>query len=138
MPIESLSDITRGATSAFASGADSIGIVCSDEATALVTGANVITFHMPYALTLTEVFCGLSTPQTSGTAVEVDVLAGGASVFSTTITVDNTEDTSLTAAVPAVLSTTALTKGQKIQVSILSVGGTTAKGLKVYLVGYIP
>lgn len=115
-------------------GGKMLPVACSDESTALTTGTKV-TFHAPYAMTLTEVFAGLTTPQTSGSIFTVDVKKNGTSIFSTKITVDNTEETSLTAATPAVFSTTSIAKGDKITVSIDQIGDGTAKGLKVYFNG---
>lgn len=119
---------------AAASGGKMLPLACSDESTALGVGTKV-TFHMPYAMTINEVFAGLTTPQAGGSALTVDVKRNGTSLFSTKITVDNTEETSLSAAVPPVLVTTSVSKGDKITVSIDQIGDGTAKGLKVYIIG---
>lgn len=107
----------------------------SDETTALTTGTAKITLHMPYAMKLREIFAGLSTPQSSGSTFTVDVNKNGSSILSTKITIDNTEDTSLTAATPPVLSDTELAKGDKVTIDIDQIGNGTAKGLKVYFLG---
>jgi hypothetical protein len=112
-----------------------IAVACSDETTALTTGTAKVTFHMPFAFALTEVIGGLTTAQTSGSTFTVDVNEAGTTIFSTKITIDNGEETSLTAAAPPVLSDTLLAKGAKITVDIDQIGDGTAKGLKVYLVG---
>ena len=111
-------------------------VACSDEVTNLSAGAAKTTFHMPYDFTLVEVFVGLTTPQPSGAIFTVDVNEGSVSILSTKITIDNTEETSLTAATPPVISDTSLAKGAKITVDVDQVGAAGAKGLKVYLVGY--
>lgn len=110
-------------------------IVCSDETTALTVGTAKLTMHAPAAMTLTKVWAGLSTAQVSGTIFTVNVKKNGVSIFSTKITIDNTEKTSLTAAAQPVLSTTTLAEGDEITVDIDQIGNSTAKGLKVYLVG---
>lgn len=111
-----------------------IPIACGDESTAITTGTKV-TFHMWHDFNLKEVMIGLTTPQTSGSLVRADVKEAGASIFSTKPTIDNTEDTSLTAVTLPVLSDTFLAKGSKIEVSVDQIGDGTAKGLKVYLIG---
>jgi len=78
----------------------------------------------------------LATAQTSGAIFTADINSGGTSILSTKLTVDNTESTSITAAVPAVLSTFTVLKGAKITIDIDQVGDGTAKGLLVTLVGY--
>lgn len=66
----------------------------------------------------------LATPQTSGSVLRVDVLKNGVSIYTTPITVDNTEASSSTAAVPAVFNGTAYryNAGDIITVSITQVG----------------
>lgn len=116
-------------------GGKMIPVACSDETTALTTGTAKVTFHSPYAMTLTEVFAGLTTAQASGSIFTVNVKKNGTTIFSTKITIDNTEETSLTAVTPAVLSTTSIAKGDKITIDIDQIGDGTAKGLKVYFLG---
>lgn len=112
-----------------------IPIACSDETTALTAGTGKVTFRMPYAFTLQEVRASLSTAQTSGSIFTIDVNEAGASVFSTALTIDNTEKTSTTAATPAVISDIALADDAEITIDIDQIGDGTAKGLKVYLIG---
>lgn len=112
-----------------------IPVAVSDETTPLSTGAAKVTFHVSQAMNLTEVFAGLTTPQTSGSLLTVNVKKNGTTIFSTKITIDNTEETSLTAATLPVLSVTSLAKGDKLTIDIDQIGDGTAKGLKVYLIG---
>lgn len=114
-----------------------LSIACSDESTALTTGTGKVTFHMPYPMTLTEVIGELSTPQTSGSIFTADLNEAGTSVLSTKITIDNTEETSLTAT-PPVISDSALAKGAKMTVDFDQVGDGTAKGFKIHLIGTTP
>lgn len=107
-------------------------VACSDETTAVSTGTAKCTFHMPYTGTITQVWAGLTTAQTSGSIFTVDVNKNGTTILSTKITIDNTESTSLTAATAPVISVSAVTKGDAITIDIDQIGDGTAKGLKVY------
>ncbi len=113
-----------------------IGIACSDETTALTAGTGKVTFRMPYAMTLTAVRASLTTAQTSGSIFTVDINDGGTTILSTKLTIDNTEKTSTTAATAPVLSDTALADDAEITVDIDQIGDGTAKGLKIWLIGY--
>lgn len=64
-------------------------------------------FRMPWAATLTAVKANRNGTNTNG-AVTIDVNEGGTSVLSTEITIDQNEESSLTAATPAVISDSAL------------------------------
>jgi hypothetical protein len=109
---------------------------CSDEVTALTTGTAKLTFRMPFAFTLSEVRASLTTAQTSGSIVTVDINENGTTILSTKLTIDNNEKTSTTAATPAVISDTSLADDAEITIDIDQVGAATiAKGLKVYLIG---
>lgn len=114
---------------------ESFIVACSDETTALTTGTAKITFRMPYAFTLTAVRASLSTAQSSGSILTVDINEGGTTILSTKLTIDNTEKTSTTAATAAVISDTALADDAEITVDIDQVGDGTAKGLKIALIG---
>lgn len=116
-------------------GVQSIIIACSDETTALTAGTAKVTFRMPYAFTLSAVRASLTTAQASGSLFTVDINEGGVSILSTKLTIDNTEKTSVTAATPAVVSDSALADDAEITIDIDQIGGGTAKGLKVYLIG---
>lgn len=114
-------------------GATTWAIAFSDESTAITAGAGKALFHAPFDAVIEEVFVGLTTAQASGSTFTVDVNVAGVTILSTKITVDNTELTSLTAAVPAVLSSTSVTKGQAISVDVDAVGAAGPKGGKLYL-----
>lgn len=118
-----------------ASAQQCIPIACSDEVTALTSGTAKVTFRMPYAFTLSAVRASLTTPQTSGSIITIDINEGGTSILSTKITIDNTEKTSTTAATPPVISDTSLADDAEITIDIDQIGDGTAKGLKVYLIG---
>ena len=110
---------------------------CSDETTALTTGAAKVTYRLPYSFTLTEVRASLTTAQTSGNIFTVDINQNGTSIISTKLTIDNTEKTSTTATTPAVISTSSMIDDAEITIDIDQIGNGTAKGLKVTLIGFI-
>lgn len=112
-----------------------IPVACSDETTALTVGVAKVTFRMPLAIVLTEVRASLTTAQASGSLLTVDINAGGVSILSTKLTVDNTEKTSKTAAIPVVVSSPNLADDVEITIDIDQIGASGATGLKVYLVG---
>lgn len=112
-----------------------IPIGCSDETTALTAGTNKVVFRMPYAMVLTGVRASLTTAQGSGSIFTVDINESGSSILSTKLTIDNTEKTSTTAATPAVISDATLANDSEITIDIDQIGNSTAKGLKVYLLG---
>jgi len=110
-------------------------VAASDETTALTAGTAKITFRMPRAVTLTSVRASLTTAQASGSIFTVDINEGGSSILSTKLTIDNTENTSSTAATPPVISDTALADDAEITIDIDQIGNGTATGLKVMLIG---
>jgi hypothetical protein len=111
-------------------------IAASDETTDLIVGPSVSTFRMPFAMTVTSVKASLTTAAT-GAALQCDINEGGVSILSTPITIDVTELTSTTAAVPPVISDSSLADDASITVDIDQVGSTIiGAGLKVTLVGY--
>ena len=112
-------------------------LVCaaSDETTALTTGTAKVTFRMPYAMTLSAVRCSLTTAQTSGSILTVDINEGGTTILSTKLTIDNTEKTSTTAATAAVISDVNLADDAEITIDIDQVGDGTAMGLNITLIG---
>lgn len=111
-------------------------IPVTDETTAITTGTSKYAFRMPFAMTLTAIRGSLNVAQTSGSIVTVDVNETGSTILSTKLTFDNTEKTTTSAATAAVLSDTSLADDAEITVDIDQVGDGTAKGLKVYLIGY--
>ena len=119
----------------FSNKGESIILAASDETTALTTGTSKVTFRMPYAFTVSAVRASLSTAQTSGSILTVDINDGGTTILSTKLTIDNTEKTSTTAATPAVISDTSLADDAEITIDIDQVGDGTAKGLKITLIG---
>jgi len=112
-----------------------IGVACSDETTDLATGTGVVTFRMPFAMTLTAVRASVTTAPTGSTVI-VDINEAGTSVLSTKLSIDASEKTSTTAATAAVISDSALADDAEITIDIDQVGSTVAgAGLKVWLIG---
>ena len=102
----------------------------SDESTPITTGVAKVIFRAPYAMTLYQIpRASLSAASTSGNPT-VDINKNGTSIFSTLLTIDANETTSVTAATPAVLSTTTLADDDQISIDI-DAAGTGATGLKV-------
>lgn len=115
-----------------------IQAAASDEITPLTAGANKVTFRAPYAMTVTEVRASLTTAQTAdgaGGIFTVDINKNGVTILSTKITIDNTEKTSVTAAIPAVISDPDIADDDEITVDIDQIGDGTATGLKVSIIG---
>jgi hypothetical protein len=110
-------------------------IAVGDESTAITTGTAKITFRMPFAMTLNALPRASLTAASTGSAPAIDINESGASIFSTTLTIDANELTSETAATPAVLSDTALADNAQMTIDI-DTAGTNAAGLKVLLRGY--
>lgn len=114
-----------------------VQLSCSDLTTAITTGTTKAYFRSPLAFTLTDVRASLLTAQTSGNIFTVDINQSGVSILSTKLTIDNTEKTSVTAATPAVISTTAIVNDAEITIDVDQVGSGTAAGLIVTLIGEI-
>lgn len=112
-----------------------IQLSASDLSTALTTGTTKAYCRVPTSFTLTGVRASLATAQASGSIFTVDINMNGTSIISTKLTIDNTEKTSVTAATPAVISTSAITDDAEITIDIDQVGNGTAKGLIITLIG---
>lgn len=111
-------------------------VAISDETTAITTGTAKVTMRAPRALTIVSAKASLATASSSGLPT-FDVNKNGASIFSTVITIDATETTSVTAVTPPVLGTTALAADDILTFDI-DVAGTGAKGAKITLVCTAP
>ncbi len=110
-------------------------VAISDETTDITTGTAKLTFRWPYAnSTIAAVRAELNTASSSGNPA-FDVNEGGASIFSTTLTIDASEKTSTTAATPAVISDSSIADDAEVTVDI-DTAGTGAKGAKITFLGY--
>ena len=101
---------------------------------AITTGVK-ITDRAAHAYTIRGVKATLVTAQTSGALFTIDVKVAGVSIFSTLLTFDNTEDTTVTATTPAVIvgGYKDLAEDDKFTIEVTAVGDGTARGLKVHL-----
>lgn len=116
-----------------------LSFACSDRTTAITAGAGKGSRMAPWDFYVVEAMASLEgAAQASGSIFTVNVKDDAVSIFTTKITIDNTEYSSLTAAAPPVLTSTPLliAKGSKIEADVDQVGDGTAKGLIVYLRGY--
>ncbi|MCH7928652.1 MAG: hypothetical protein IID03_11855 [Candidatus Dadabacteria bacterium] len=110
-------------------------ISASDVISDLETGTAKVTFRMPFAMTLTGVRASVSTAPT-GSSLIVDINESGVTILSTKLSIDATEETSTTAATPAVISDTALADDAEMTIDIDQIGSTIAgKELLIYLIG---
>lgn len=107
----------------------------SDETTALTTGTAKLTTRARHAMKVLGVRASLSTASSSGNPT-FDVNVGGVSIFSTTLTIDASEKTSVTAAVPAVLTGVPLAIADDAEITFdIDTAGTGATGAKIALIG---
>jgi hypothetical protein len=104
-----------------------ISMACSDVSTAIATGTNKANFAFNFNFTLLAVFGKLDTVCT-GSSFIFDINNGENSFLSTKLSIDASENTSLTAATPAVIDATYqdYTAGTKITVDFDQVGATIA------------
>lgn len=113
------------------------GFAASDETSALVVATEVATVRLPFAfVSVDEVRASLTNPSTSG-VVTINVKVNGTSLFSTNLTIDANETTSLTATAPFVLSPGnhgPFDDDSEVTVDVVA-AGTGASGLKVTLIG---
>ncbi len=112
-----------------------IQVAVSDETTNLTTGDAKVTFRMPHAMTLTGIRASVTTAPT-GAKVTVDVNKAGVSILTTKVTIDVSTKTSVGAAIPPVILTSALADDDEITIDLDVIGSVIAgKGLKLTLLG---
>jgi hypothetical protein len=103
-----------------------LGLAFGDETTDIAVGVDKLTFQMPnFATTLTGVSVNVKTAPT-GSVATFDLNEAGVSVLSTKITIDAGETTSVTAAIPPVISDSAIAANAIITIDIDGVGSTIA------------
>jgi hypothetical protein len=106
-------------------------IACSDETTNLTTGNPKVTFRAPFGFTILGVRANVNTAPVGSTIIVI-VYENGVNIFSTNLTIDASEETSVTAAVPVVISDTSIANDSELTIEINQIGSSTAgKGLKV-------
>jgi hypothetical protein len=115
-------------------GLESFCFAMSDETTDLTTGTAKVTFRMPYAFTISAVRASVN-DAAAGTLITVDLNEEGTTIMATNkLTIDIAEESSTTAATVAGVTDTAIADDAEITGDIDGVG-TTAKGLKVCMIG---
>ena len=120
-----------GRLTAAASDTMAMIIACSDETSNLTTGNAKVTFRAPFAFTILGVRANVKTAPTGNTIVVI-IKEGGNSIFSTNLSIDASEKTSVTAAVPVVISDTSIADDAEMTIDIDQIGSTAAGvGLKV-------
>jgi len=104
----------------------------------VVAGASEAFFPCPYNFTLTDIRANLAVAQASGDILTIDVNKGGVSVLTTKLTIDNTEKSSVDAAIPVVIDATKIvfTDNDEITIDIDQIGNGSAYGLWIQLIGY--
>ncbi len=113
-------------------------VALSDETTALNTTSTtvpIVTFRMPGAFTLTDVRASLTNASSSGPVTIGNIKDDTIDIISTSLTIDQDEKTSTTAATPAVIANSAIADDSEITV-FLTTAGANASGLKLYMIGY--
>ena len=109
-----------------------------DESTTLTTGDGKVVFMIPPELDgtlLVRAVAFLSTVSGGGTAVNIQVrnITQSVDMFSTALTIDNSESTSLTATTPVVIKTTLIFRSGDLVAIDVDQSGSGAKGLGVQL-----
>ena len=115
-------------------------IELGDEATALTAGVAKKTVRWPYKFRLEHPEGGVGaraslTVASSSGAVVVDINQDGASLFATPLSIDESEETSVSAGSPAVLANGVLEEDAELTFDV-DAAGTGAAGLKIWLIGY--
>ena len=90
------------------------------------TGDTGVFWFAPADVTVTNVILSVGTAAASGT-LTLDINQNAVTILSTKLTVDATETSSLTAAVPAVISVPAVTAGAKVSFDFDGVADSGAK-----------
>lgn len=98
------------------------------------TATGVISFRMPYAVTLTAVRMSVASGTTTG-VLTADINEAGSTILSTKLTIDATETTSVTAATPVVISDATIADDAVITVDWDGIGDGTAVGAKITMYG---
>lgn len=114
---------------------ETLHFALTDETTAITTGTVLIKARMPYEFVPTALRIYLNSGCTTGT-FEVSLDVGGVAALSTNATIDATERTSKTAAVPPVVSATSIADDAELEFILENAGDETAYGLKAILYGY--
>lgn len=108
-------------------------VALTDELTPLTVSNALLTMRLYRDLTPIKIKASLTTAQATGVPITIDVKANGVSILTTLLTFNNTETTTVSASVPAVLKGTKLLDDTELVFSITQVGDGTATGLKLFI-----
>ena len=129
-------DSTNTDGNAWLDNTTSFVIACSDETSDLETGDDKAQLRLPFQFELTSISANVNTAPT-GSTISIQVQEDGSDILSTPITIDISELTSESAAVPPVISDSTLAANSIISIDLDQIGSTIAgTGLKINLVGY--
>jgi len=116
-----------------------VTFACGDETTAIGATGQVLSFRMPFAMTLNAGIAGVKgSLVTAGTGalLTCDINESGSTILSTKLTFDASETTSTTAVTPVVVDDVNLADDAIITVDIDQLdGGGVGAGLKISLIG---
>lgn len=104
-----------------------IAFACSDETTQIVSGSALGTFYMPYSLTVSNIKASLTLSGSSSSSL--DILKNGGTVFAAPMIISASYYTA-----SRIPTSTDFNSGDRIQVD-LNEAGTSAAGLKIYILG---
>lgn len=107
-------------------------VACSAETGTFVAAPGVVTLPVPYDSEVFALIAFVKTPAVG--QITVDVNINGISMLSTKLTIDAGEQSSLTAAIPAVISHSLWAQGDVITIDI-DVASSGAAALKVVILG---
>jgi len=117
-------------------------IACGDETTAIDATGQVISFRLPYNMTLNAGSAGITgslvTAGTGAALLTVDINESGSTILSTKLTFDATETTTTTSTTPVVISDLSLAADSIITIDVDTLDtGLVAAGLKISLIGSV-
>ena len=128
---------TNGAAASWTALPFEMVVGVSDEGTTITTGNGKVTFRAPRAFRLTTIRASLNTASTSGIPA-YRINKNGSTIFSTNLTVDATEKTSVTAATAFAFAGGAtyidFADDDEITIDVVT-AGTGTKGLKIVFIG---
>ena len=118
--------------------AESLIVACSDETTVLSVSSPsaVITFRSAYEMTISNLRTSLTTAGTGGGVTEVDITVNGTTIFTTRLSIDSGQTTSMGASVPYQLATlpTVIPDNAEVKVIITQITNEpTETGLKLMI-----
>ncbi len=116
---------------------EALVVPLSTEAGPISAPAVLFSMRVPYNFTVESFRLSVNSAQSSGNKLRVNIKRNGVSIFSTQITLDNGEATTVTAAVPYVLvpGGDAWVDNDRIDFELTQVGSGDATGLKCYVLG---